>query len=83
MLPFTAQKLKFSTKDFFSKCDQIRGKLKIWSHFLKKSLMKNFIFLCSDLTILFQDFGKDFRKTVHFDWVLNTSSAFGIILSIG
>ena len=45
--------------------------------------MKNFIFLCSDLTILFQDFEKDFRKTVHFDWVLNTSSAFGIILSIG
>ena len=32
------------TKDFFSKCDQIRSFLWIWSHLLKKSLMKNFIF---------------------------------------
>ena len=44
---FTAQKLKFFTKDFFSKCDQIRRKLRIWSHLLKKSLMENFIFLGS------------------------------------
>ena len=28
-------------KDFFSKCDQIRRKLRIWSHLLKKSLMLN------------------------------------------
>ena len=41
---FTAQKMKFSTKDFFSKCNQIRSFLQIWSHLLKKSLMKNFIF---------------------------------------
>ena len=39
-----AQKLKFSIKDFFSKCDQIRRKLWIWSHLLKKSLLENFIF---------------------------------------
>ena len=37
-----------SIKDFFSKCDQIRRKLRIWSHLLKKSLLENFIFLCSD-----------------------------------
>ena len=30
--------------DFFSKCDQIRRKLWIWSHLLKKSLMESFIF---------------------------------------
>ena len=36
--------MKFSIKDFFSKCDQIRRKLWIWSHLLKKSLMENFIF---------------------------------------
>ena len=42
--PFTAQKLKFSIKDFFSKCEQIRKFLQIWSHLLKKSLMENFIF---------------------------------------
>ena len=35
----TAQKMKFSIKDFFSKCDQIRRKLQIWSHLLKKSLI--------------------------------------------
>ena len=33
----TAQKMKFSTKGFFGKCDQIRRKLRIWSHLLKKS----------------------------------------------
>ena len=36
--------MKFSNKDFFSKCDQIRRKLWIWSHLLKKPLMENFIF---------------------------------------
>ena len=41
---FTAQKMKFSVKNFFSKCDQIRRFLRIWSHLLKKSLMENFIF---------------------------------------
>ena len=40
----TAQKMKFSIKDFFSKCDQIRSKLRIWSHLLKKSLVESFIF---------------------------------------
>ena len=39
--------MKFSIKDFFSKCDQIRGFLPIWSHLLKKSLMENFKFLYS------------------------------------
>ena len=32
--------MKFSIKDFFSKCDQIRSFLWIWSHLLKKSLME-------------------------------------------
>ena len=36
--------MKLSIKDFFSKCDQIRSFLRIWSHLLKKSLMENFIF---------------------------------------
>ena len=43
----TTQKIKFPIKDFFSKCDQIRRKLRIWSHLLKKSLTENFNFLCS------------------------------------
>ena len=37
-------KLKFSIKDFFSKCDQICSFQQIWSHLLKKPLMENFIF---------------------------------------
>ena len=40
----TAQKMKFSVKDFLSKCDNIRSFLRIWSHLLKKSLMEMFIF---------------------------------------
>ena len=39
----TIQKLKFSIEDVFSKCDQIRRKLRIWSHLLTKSLMINFV----------------------------------------
>ena len=38
------QKAKFSIKDFFSTCDQICRKPRIWSHLLKKSLMEKFIF---------------------------------------
>ena len=41
------KKMKFSIKDVFCKCDQIRSFLWIWSHLLKKSLMENFIFLSS------------------------------------
>ena len=36
-------KSKFPIKDFFSKCDQIRSFLRIWSHILKKPSMENFI----------------------------------------
>ena len=52
----TAQKMKFSIKDFSSKCDQIRRKLRIWSHLLEKFLMENFIFCavhCANVTFLY------------------------------
>ena len=42
---FTAQKIKFSIKAFFSKCVQIRRKLRIWLHLLKKSLMETSFFV--------------------------------------
>ena len=32
----TPRKMKFSIKDFFSKCDQICTFLRIWSHLLKR-----------------------------------------------
>ena len=43
-LTTTTEKMKFPIKDFFSKCDQIRKKLRSWLHLLKESLTENFIF---------------------------------------
>ena len=42
---YTAQKMRFSIKDFYIKCDQIRSFLWIWSHLPKKSLMKTSFFV--------------------------------------
>ena len=42
--------MKFFSKYFFSKCDQIHSFLRIWSYLLKKSLLENFIFYVKDLT---------------------------------
>ena len=43
--------MKFSTKIFFSKCDLIQIKLRIWSPLLKKSFIENFIFFCAVNTL--------------------------------
>ena len=64
----TAQKVKFSIMDFFSKRDQIRRKLRIWSHLLKKSLMKNFFF-CSVMNAFM-------RSLDYFDLVLSNRFLF-------
>ena len=53
------QKMKYSTKDFFSKCNQINWKIRIWSHLLKKSLMENLIDLNNDVYII-GDFNMNF-----------------------
>ena len=58
---YTAQKMKFSIKDFFSKCDQIRRNLRIWSHLLKKSLMENFIF-CAVIFVMRFTSGQNHKK---------------------
>ena len=39
-----SKNMKFSIKEFFSKCDQIRSKLRIWSRSLKNVFMEYFIF---------------------------------------
>ena len=49
---YTAQKIKFFIKNFFSKCDEIGSFLQIWSHLPKKSLMENFIFCAMLLTYM-------------------------------
>ena len=41
----TAQKMKFSFMDFFSKCDEIRSFLRIWWHLLKESMKENLFFV--------------------------------------
>ena len=43
----TSLKMNFYIKDFFSKCDQIRRKLRILSDLLRKFLMKNLFFVQS------------------------------------
>ena len=55
--------MKFSIKKFFSKCDQIRRFLQIWSHLLKKSLMGNFIVCAVFNILLFFIFGSSFKYT--------------------
>ena len=52
---YTAQKIKFSIKDFFSKCDQIGSFLQIWSYLLEKSVMENFIFCAVLYLVLDRD----------------------------
>ena len=42
--PTLYNKIKFSIEYLFSKYDQIRRNLQIWSHLLEKSIMENFIF---------------------------------------
>ena len=55
-------KIKFSMIDFFSKCDQIRNFLQIWSHLLKKSFMVNFIF-CAVTSV--KDDHKGFKDIIN------------------
>ena len=46
--------MKFSIRDFCSKLDQIRKKLRISSHWLEKSLIENFIFRAAFVLKLIQ-----------------------------
>ena len=47
------KKMKFSIKDFFSKCEQMFSFLRFWSHLLKKSLIEIFLFLQSEYVATF------------------------------
>ena len=55
---YTAKKMKYSIKDFFSKCDQIHRKLRICSHLPKKSLMENFFCFAVLVTVNLECFSK-------------------------
>ena len=72
----TAQKLKFSIKDFFSKCYQSRSFLWIWSHLLKKSFMENFIF-CA---VLHSVIGTHCKRM--FEWILSRFTSMKIFFKL-
>ena len=62
----TEQKIDFSNKDFFSKCNQILSFLQIWSHLLKKFLMEVSVFvLCKFLSKACTFKKTNFRKIVN------------------
>ena len=71
----TAQKLKFPLKEFFSKCDQIRRKLRIWLHLLKKSFMVNFIFCAVQPTYhMWETISVvSSRICLYYDWLIKCS----------
>ena len=53
-------------KDFFSKCDQIRRKLRIWLHLQKKSLMESCIFcaVCFSYLVIFSNWKQPKRSSL-------------------
>ena len=53
--------MKFSINDFFGKCDPIRRKLRIWSHLVKKSVMKNFYFFVQGNVIIIKNLRCDYQ----------------------
>ena len=79
----TAQKMKFFIKNLFSKCDQIRQKLRIWSHLLKKSLIENLFFCTVDilqLEMMQIFFFRTKRHQYYCDcWLIRKSSAASIV----
>ena len=62
LLTFTAQKIKFSIKDFFSKYDRIRWKLRIWSHLLKKSITENIVLVQRFWLVWFRKMNSNFES---------------------
>ena len=65
--------MKFSINDFFSKYDQIRRKLRIWSHLLKKSLAENFIF-CAVRLVIGGKAGKETTESSKLEFLLTFSA---------
>ena len=71
--------MKFSIKDFFSKCDQIRSFLRIWSHLPKKSLIEKFIFCAvpvGDIILRVSD-----KDIISICFLILLSNKFRVVLS--
>ena len=69
-----AQKIKFSVKDFFSKCVQVRSFFWIWSHLLKKFLM--------EISYLVFDVYRGYRKRLSEQIIAWNVSIFRVFLVI-
>ena len=53
-----AQKMKFSVRNFFIKCDNLCRKLRIGSHLLMESVMESFIFVQCITFLIYGNFPK-------------------------
>ena len=83
------KKMKFSIKNFFSKCDQIHRFLPIWSHLLKKFIRIHWglifanVIRCSRLRVWLWDFNEFWNFLLYFKNPrsgIKTVSGFSIIL---
>ena len=75
--------MKFSIKDFFSKCDQISSFMQIWSHLPRKSLMESSFFVkCISVFVLHQRRSHDPRKHPRWRVLQQSLTVFGSMLSI-
>ena len=68
LLNHTAQKKKFSIKDSFNNCDQIRRKQWIWSHLLKTSLITCAVLFYSLYCWLWMWFSEDLTLSPFSVW---------------
>ena len=69
--------MKFSIVDFFSECDQILRKLRIWSHLLKKPLRETLIYTqCSVISVYVLQCGLD-ESQINIASLINIARKFG------
>ena len=78
----TSQKIKFSIKDFFSKCDQMWSLLWIWSHLLNKSWMENFIFCAAMKTLVVLIYLAWLLKFSHFYYMIQRDNNYQDMVSL-
>ena len=79
VIEITAQKMKYSIKEFFSKCDQIcRGVLKIFANFIGKYLCCSLIFKSNQTDTISQGI---IFSMVKLEYSFNTASSIIVIIS--
>ena len=72
----TAQKMRFSIKNFCSKCDQIHDFLRIWLHLLKMTLLEKFIFLRGGVHIENDIYYKFMKIILHISHIQHTDTTY-------